>query len=72
MADLKWPWQGCPKTLTDEDGNVCTWSRTIIESFWIVYVRDRCVYKCPGAAGVEIETSHTHHRVLFVIDIDDD
>jgi hypothetical protein len=29
------------------------------------------LYKCPGPAGVEIETSHTHHRII-VIDWDDD
>ncbi len=70
MADIKAPWQGCPKTHLDGD-NVCRLVKTSIDLFLLVYVKYTCAYKCPGPAGVEIETSHTHNRLFFFIDWED-
>ena len=72
MARLKAPWDWCPGTRTDANGNTCKLFDTHIDLFLLFYIKYTCTYKCPGLAGIEIQESYTKNRALLVIDWDDD
>jgi hypothetical protein len=68
---IKAPWDWCPGTRVDANGNKCELIDTRIDLFLLVYIKYTCIYQCPGPAGVKIQEGHTRKRVLLIFDSED-